>query len=121
MVQSKNEVEIESPKDLARLIKKTKLVVIKFSASWCGPCKSKSFLDSYNSLKLKYKTIPDVDFVEFDIDKNSNIIDDSEFYNISIDSVPSLMITRNGNFTKKYEGTGCINNIDEYLMKSLSN
>lgn len=116
-----NDIVIESPRDLARLIKKTKLVVVKFSASWCGPCKSKSFLDSFKALKLKYKDIPDVEFVNLDVDKNSDIIEDKEYYSITIDSVPTIMITRNGDFTKKYEGTGCINKIDEYLFKSLSN
>ncbi len=121
MSKSQNDVEIESSKDLAKLIKKTKLVVIKLSASWCGPCKNKTFLESYNLLKLKYKTNTLVDFIEFDIDKNANIIEDREFYDISIDSIPTLMITNNGNFTRKYEGTACINDINEYLIKSLSN
>lgn len=108
--------KIKTPKDLAILIKKNLLVIIKISASWCEPCKNKKFLESYYNLKLNFSKDTRVKFVELDIDDNSEIIGDKKYYDVEIDSVPTFLIAKNGSFIKKYIGGGHLNEIYEYLL-----
>lgn len=117
--QQKNLNKIDSSQKLAKLIKENTCVIIKISASWCGPCKNKEFLNNYYSLKDKFINHNNIKFVELDIDENSDIIEDKKYYNIEINSVPTFMISKNGNFTRKYEGTTHINTIYKYLLENM--
>lgn len=107
--------KINSSQKLARLIKENTCVVIKISASWCGPCKNKEFLANYHKLKDNYSGVSDIKFVELDIDANSDIIEDKNYYDIEVNSVPTFLISKNGCFTKKYEGTTHLQSINKYL------
>ena len=107
--------KINSSQKLARLIKENTCVVIKISASWCGPCKNKEFLTNYNKLKDNYSGIKDIKFVELDIDDNSDIIEDKDYFDIEVKSVPTFFISKNGCFTRKYEGTTHLQSINKYL------
>lgn len=112
---------ITSSKDLALLIKQNYIVVIKISASWCGICKNKKFLNDYHQIKSNYENIKGVKFVELDIDEDSNIIEDTKYYKIDIDSVPSFLISRKGSFIRKYVGGGYLEQINEYINEKLIN
>ena len=107
--------KINTSKDLALIIKKNFVVIIKISASWCGPCKNKKFLESYHNLKTTYKQIDKIKFIELDIDNNNDVLNDTKYYNIEIGAVPTFLISKNGSFTKKYEGSGHIDKITEYI------
>lgn len=107
--------KIDSPQKLARLIKDNTCVVIKISASWCGPCKNKEFLHNYHKLKDNFSSVDNVKFVELDIDDDAAILDDNEYYSIDVKSVPTFFISKNGNFTKKYEGATHLQSINKYL------
>ncbi len=107
--------KINSSQKLARLIKENTCVIIKISASWCGPCKNKEFLANYHKLKDNYSGVSDVKFVELDIDANSDIIEDKNYYDIEVNSVPTFLISKNGCFTRKYEGTTHLQSINKYL------
>jgi thiol-disulfide isomerase/thioredoxin len=109
--------KINSSRDLAILIKKNLLVIIKISATWCGPCKNKKFLESYHNLKSSYSNFDNVKFVELDIDNDNEIIENKKYYDLEIDSVPTFLISNNGSFTKKYVGGGFLNEINEYLLE----
>lgn len=109
--------KINKPKELALVIKKYTVVVIKISASWCGPCKNKKFLESYNKLKFIHSTNPDVKFIELDVDDDADIIGDKKYYDIDINSVPTFLITKNGSFTKKYSGGGYLDDINDYISE----
>jgi thiol-disulfide isomerase/thioredoxin len=112
-----NDNKINSPKDLALLInKKEMIVILKISASWCGPCKNKQFLDSYKKLKSNYSSIKNVKFIDFDIDDDDNIINDNQYYDIKIDSVPTFLISYEKCFVKKFSGTGYLNEINEFIQ-----
>lgn len=111
----KNSNKIDSAEKLAKLIKENTCVVIKISASWCGPCKNAEFLNNYHKLKDNYSSINDIKFVELDIDKDSEIIDNKDYYDITISSVPTFLISKKGNFTRKFEGTTHIQTINKYL------
>ena len=41
--------KVRTPEQLAIQIKTNKVVVIKISASWCGPCKNKQFFRHFNN------------------------------------------------------------------------
>lgn len=117
--QKKNLNKIDSSQKLAKLIKENTCVIIKISASWCGPCKNKEFLNNYHGLKDKFSSYNNIKFVELDIDENSDMIEDKSYYNIEINSVPTFMIAKNGNFTRKYEGTSHLGFIYKYLSESV--
>lgn len=121
--------KINTSKDLALIIKKNFLVIIKISASWCGPCKDKIFLESYRNLKSTYemneleleskqkiesKTYG-IKFVELDVDRDADILDNKKYYDIDVEAVPTFLISKNGAFTRKYEGCGNIDKITEYI------
>lgn len=110
---------IGSPQKLARLIKENICVVIKISASWCGPCKNKDFLNNYHKLKDNYSGVSGVKFVELDIDEHSNIIEDKNYFDIEVNSVPTFLISQKGSFTRKFEGTSHLQSINKYLYDCL--
>lgn len=110
--ETTNPVQINCSKDLAKIIKNNNCVIIKFSASWCGPCKNKVFLQEYYNLKSKYANVAKIIFTELDVDNHESIINDKTYYDIEISSVPCFLIATNGNFTNKFEGTTCLKEID---------
>jgi thioredoxin 1 len=66
--------------------------VIKFSATWCGPCKALSPI--FNEVKSQ---MPDVSFQEIDIDQNSDL---AIKYNVR--GVPTIVIEKdNQEVTRK--------------------
>lgn len=79
MVKEINEDELDE------YIKNKKIVIVDFSAVWCGPCKSLGKI-------LEEKVVPklesrdDVALVKIDIDKNRGIAE-----GLQIMSVPSMM------------------------------
>jgi thiol-disulfide isomerase/thioredoxin len=112
--------KISKPEQLAIHIKSNKVVVIKISASWCGPCKNKQFLGEYHNLKNAWASIPGVKFIELDVDADESILSDKSYYDIEVDSVPSFLISKNGSFTRKYSGTNYLESIHKYITESIS-
>lgn len=111
----------KTPKELAIIIKQIPIVVIKMSASWCGPCQNKKFLESYHELKTSYSQNKNVKFIEFDIDNDVDIIEDNKYYNIEVNAVPTFLISKNGSFIRKFEGGGFLNEIDEFIYNAITN
>lgn len=79
MVQEVMQTELEE------IIKDTKIVVVDFSATWCGPCKSLGKVLESKVLP-QVQDDPDVKLVKIDIDKNRQL---AEALNVM--SVPSMM------------------------------
>jgi len=113
-------IQINSAVELANLIKENVYVVIKISASWCGPCKNEKFLNNYNKLKNNYISINSIKFIEFDVDLHLDIIKDKKYYDIEISSVPTFIVTKNGHFTRKFEGCNHLQQINEYLYNNIN-
>ena len=110
--------ETFEPLDLVNLITNTLCLVVKFSANWCGPCKSKQFKESYNNLKEKYSDQSNIiKFIELDIDEFEELIASKEYYDLQVESIPYLKITYNGAWAKDFKGTSCIDEIDGILNK----
>ena len=88
----------------------SKLIVIDFKASWCGPCKTlKPFIDY---LREEY---PNVEFHEIDIE-DENLITIVEHFEIA--KVPTIIYIKNGVLCHSMIGTNKANienAVNEYL------
>lgn len=71
-------------------------VVVDFYADWCGPCKSMAPVISELAVQLEGKAR----IVKVNIDKNQEA---ARFY--QIESVPTLMIFKNGKMLWRHSGT----------------
>lgn len=106
--------------DLHNLISKSPLLLIKLSASWCGPCKSKDFKQNYEILKKNFEGYSKViTFLELDIDEFQELIEDKEYYDINVESVPYFVLFHKGKLIKDYKGTSCIQDIDDKFKELL--
>jgi thiol-disulfide isomerase/thioredoxin len=108
--------QINSIEDLDYLVKENLCVIIKISASWCGPCKDKKFLESYEKLKNNFSQNSNVKFVELDVDANANVISRGKY---EANSVPTFLILYKGNIIKKIEGNGKLNEIYNLILNCL--
>ena len=70
------------------------LEVKKFSASWCGPCKT--LAPTFNEVKNSFSG---VSFSEYDIDDSSDVA--SQF---GIRSVPTVILVKDGKEVKRIVG-----------------
>lgn len=108
----------QTSEELLSIINNTKCLVLKFSASWCGPCKNKEFLKSYHNLKDKYKTNSDVVFLEFDVDDNEQFVNDEQF-SFNISSIPTIKIYHKGKQLNQYQGTGQLEKVNTDIQTIL--
>mmetsp|Transcript_5610 Transcript_5610/g.11559 ORF Transcript_5610/g.11559 Transcript_5610/m.11559 type:complete len:181 (+) Transcript_5610:27-569(+) len=87
-----------SPEDVDSLILKAgaeeKLVVIDFTASWCGPCKMIAPV-----FKELSETFSNVVFVKIDVDENP---DTAAKYNVS--AMPTFVFVKGGNVVDRLMG-----------------
>lgn len=108
------------PLDFAKLINNTQCVLVLFKASWCGPCKSKDFKQNYEILKKNFEGYSKViTFLELDIDEFQELIEDKEYYDINVESVPYFVLFHKGKLIKDYKGTSCIQDIDDKFKELL--
>ncbi|XP_011085782.1 thioredoxin H2 [Sesamum indicum] len=71
-----------------------KLMVVDFSATWCGPCK---FMEPvFNNLSAKYS---DVDFVKIDVDELSDV--SREF---GVQAMPTFLLLKQGKEVERVVG-----------------
>ncbi|XP_062106700.1 thioredoxin H2-like [Humulus lupulus] len=66
--------------------KSNKLIVIDFSASWCGPCKL--FEPAFHDMSIKYT---DADFVKIDVDELKEVAKGFE-----VKAMPTFVLVKNG-------------------------
>ncbi|KAI3462958.1 hypothetical protein Pfo_019621 [Paulownia fortunei] len=72
-----------------------KLMVVDFSATWCGPCK---FMEPvFNDMSAKY---PDVDFVKIDVDELSDVA--REFV---VQAMPTFVLLKQGKEVERVVGS----------------
>ena len=88
----------------------TKLIVIDFKASWCGPCKTIQPYITY--LKEQYEN---VDFYEIDIEDEET---ETITQNFEIKKVPTFIYYKNGNICNKLIGTDKTQ-IEDFINENL--
>jgi len=79
------------------------LVIVKFGAMWCGPCKMMEPI-----LKKLSEEHPDITFLSVDVDDNTEI---STHYNIK--SLPTMLFIREG--IVKYTQEGVTQKLKEII------
>jgi len=77
--------------------------LLKFSASWCQPCKSLAG-------NLKYVDFGDVTLKEYDIEENTE-----EAQKFSIRGVPTLVLVKDGVELKRKSGVLMADQIEEFI------
>jgi thiol-disulfide isomerase/thioredoxin len=101
-----------TPQQLLTIMANTKCLVLKFSASWCGPCKNKTFLEAYHKLKEEYSKNNDVNFIEFDVDDDEQLVNETKMYNFNISSIPTIKIFEQGKEFNVYQGAGNLDKVE---------
>lgn len=96
-----------SIEELNNVVKNSERAVVKFGASWCGPCRAmKPVFDRLS------KIYNDVSFVEVDIDDSEDVA--MEF---GVMSVPTLMFFKNGEFLDRMVGLAKSEDIEKLIKK----
>jgi thioredoxin-like negative regulator of GroEL len=77
--------------------------LIKFSASWCQPCKA--LASNFNYVDMK-----DVEFKEADIEENSDLANQ-----YGIRGVPTMVLLEDGKEVKRKSGVLMPDQIEEFI------
>ncbi len=76
-------------------ISNEKPVIIKYTATWCGPCQN--IKPKYKQLSLKYKTMR---FAEIDIDKFDEISNSQ-----NVKAIPAFLVYVDGRIAHRSSGS----------------
>jgi len=88
-------VEVNLKKDLEEILNNEENVFVKFSTSWCGPCKILS-----QTLKQIETDFNHVKFVEIDVDE----AEDDFASTFQVMSVPKVMLFKNNKCVDTFVG-----------------
>lgn len=103
-----NVVLISSEDEYLEYINENDIVVIKFSADWCTPCKM--LAPKYREMSMKYT---DIKFLSVDVDELSSIADEED-----ISAMPTIIVYFGGKRLHDYDTTGIKTNaLEENLNK----
>jgi thioredoxin len=105
-------IHLTSDTQFHDLIKDSNLVVLDFSATWCGPCKV--LTPQLENLAKKY---PNVVFLKIDVDEFEDITSTH-----SVSAMPTIMFYKKGHLLKEdtVVGGGQINMIEQIIKKNSS-
>ena len=86
---------VESVNDFDSKLKSEKLIVVDFTATWCGPCKM--IAPVFEEMSTEFSA--SCDFVKVDVDE---IPDLTERYQVM--SMPTFLFIRNGEVVERFSG-----------------
>ena len=90
------------------IIKSDKLTLVDFFATWCGPCKMMHPVLE----QLKDEMGDSIRIIKLDVDKNEVL---SAQYNIQ--SVPTLMLFKNGEIVWRQSGVKSLNELKSLIAQ----
>jgi thioredoxin 1 len=93
-----------------KIVKSHKIVVVDFTAVWCGPCKRLAPI--LQNLEEEYGD--KIKVVKIDIDKNRNLTND-----FAIMSIPFVKMYKNGQLAEQWEGLPSKANLKYWIDKLL--
>ena len=104
-------METENKKEtFGEIIGGNKLVLLDFTAEWCGPCKMmKPILE-----ELRQRMGDKIRILKIDIDRSPAVSDA-----FSIQSVPTLMLIQNGNILWRQSGVMHANQLERIINQFL--
>ena len=100
--------EILGLDEFRKVIKENKLLLADFYASWCAPCKMQTPILA----EFQAETLGKVKVVKIDVDQNPELA--SKF---SVQSIPSLLLFKNGELKQKNVGLTAKAMLSEMLIK----
>jgi thioredoxin 1 len=92
------------------IINDTKPVIVDFHALWCGPCKVQSPILKELVSELGER----VEIIKIDVDQNNNL---SGKYQIQ--SVPTLIVSKNGKLVWRHSGVASNCDLYKVLMQNM--
>lgn len=106
----KVKAEYVQESDFEQLIQDNNLVVVDYTATWCGPCRLLS--PSIDRLAEEYEGKATV--VKIDIDQNPNNAKEYE-----IRSIPTVLLFKNGELVERFVGNAPYETFSNVLEKHI--
>lgn len=105
-------VEIKTVEEFDNIISKNNIVVVKFGAEWCGPCKNfNTVLKSLEKTLIDENT-KDVVICEVDVEEVEDLTN-----RFRIRNVPTTLIFKGGEIVDKLIGTQSESKLKEKIDK----